>query len=180
MDPSGLVSTVQAGQYCVICKTLQDILRKEAAQGQSHKCILAFFKCHYSITLQSSILQVQLSVTASRQSFWSVGHGSPAKCLGLPWALSLPLSLMVWGIFSWHTLGPLVPIEHGLNTTAYLSIVADHVHPFMTAVYPSSDAPSSRIMHHVTKLKSSKTGFLNMTMSSLYLNGHHSHQISIQ
>jgi len=30
---------------------------------------------------------------------------------------------------SWHTLGPF----------AYLSIVADHVHPFMTTVYPSSD-----------------------------------------
>ncbi len=46
---------------------------------------------------------------------------------------------MVWGIFSWHTLGPLVPIEHRLNATAYLSIVADHVHPFMTTVYSSSD-----------------------------------------
>ncbi len=39
---------------------------------------------------------------------------------------------------------------------------------------------SSRIMHHVTKLKSSQTGFLNMTMSSLYSNDLHSHQISIQ
>ncbi len=86
----------------------------------------------------------------------------------------------VWGIFSWHTLGPLVPIEHHLNATAYRSIVADHVHPFMTTVYPSSDATSSRIMHHVTKLKSSQTGFLNMTMSSLYSNGLHSLQISIQ
>ncbi len=47
--------------------------------------------------------------------------------------------LMVWGIFSWHTLGLLVPIEHCLNATDYLSIVADHVHPFMTTVYPSSD-----------------------------------------
>ncbi len=47
--------------------------------------------------------------------------------------------VMVWGIFSWHTLGPLVPIEHRLNATAYLSIVADNVHPFMTTVYPSSD-----------------------------------------
>ncbi len=47
--------------------------------------------------------------------------------------------VMVWGIFSWHTLGPLVPIEHRLNATPYLSIVADHVHPFMTTVYPSSD-----------------------------------------
>ncbi len=42
---------------------------------------------------------------------------------------------MVRRIFSWHTLGLLVPIEHRLNTTVYLSIVADHVHPFMTTVY---------------------------------------------
>ncbi len=47
--------------------------------------------------------------------------------------------VMVWGIFSWHTWCPLVPIEHHLNTTVYLSIVSDHVHPFMTTVYPSSD-----------------------------------------
>ncbi len=47
--------------------------------------------------------------------------------------------VMMWGIFSCHSLGPLVTIEHCLNTTAYLSIVADHVHPFMTTVYPSSD-----------------------------------------
>ncbi len=46
--------------------------------------------------------------------------------------------VMVWGIFSWHNLGPLVPIEYNLNTTAYLSIVADHVHPFITTVDPSS------------------------------------------
>ncbi len=72
----------------------------------------------------------------------------------------------MWGIFSWHTLVPLVPIEHRLNATVYLSIVADHVHPFMTTVYLLM-ATSSRIMHHVTKLKSSQTGFLNMTMSSL-------------
>ncbi len=45
----------------------------------------------------------------------------------------------VWGIFSWHTLDPLVPIEHHLNATAYLCIIAGHVHPFMTTVYSSSD-----------------------------------------
>ncbi len=50
------------------------------------------------------------------------------------------------GIFPWHTLSPSVPIEHRLNATAYLSIVADHVHPFMTTVHPSSDDYSSRIM----------------------------------
>ncbi len=27
--------------------------------------------------------------------------------------------VMVWGIFSWHTLSPLVPIMHLLYTTAY-------------------------------------------------------------
>ncbi len=32
-------------------------------------------------------------------------------------------------------LANLEPIEHRLNTTVYLSIVADHVHPFMTTVY---------------------------------------------
>jgi len=47
--------------------------------------------------------------------------------------------VMVWGMFSWHTLGPLVPIGHHLNVTAYLSIVSNHVHPFMATMYPSSD-----------------------------------------
>ncbi len=56
--------------------------------------------------------------------------------------------VMVWGVFSWHTL---VVIDHRLNATAYLSIIADHVHPCMTTMYPSSDATSSWIMHHVTK-----------------------------
>ena len=47
--------------------------------------------------------------------------------------------VMVWGmIFSWHTYGPLVPNEQCINAKAFLSIVADHVHSFMTT-YPSSN-----------------------------------------
>ncbi len=89
--------------------------------------------------------------------------------------------VMVWGIFSWHTLGPLSTNwalfkRHSLPEYCF----TDHVHPFMTTVYHLLMATSSRIMHRVTKLKSSQTGFLNMTMSSLYSNGLHSHQISIQ
>jgi len=42
--------------------------------------------------------------------------------------------VMVWGIFSWHTLGPSVPAEHCLNAAAYLTIAADPVHPLMTTV----------------------------------------------
>ena len=72
---------------------------------------------------------------------------------------------MVWGIFSWHTWVLLVPIEHSLNATAYLSIVADYVQPFLTSVYPSSDG---YFEHHVTKLKTSQAGFFKITISSLH------------
>ncbi len=114
-----------------------------------------------------------------RVRIWHIEHESmDSSCLVS--TVHAGGGVMVWCIFSWHTLGPLVPIEHRLNATVYLSIVAEHVHPFMTTVYLSSDATSSRIIDHVTKLKSSQTGFLNMTMSSLYSNGLHSHQISIQ
>ncbi len=37
--------------------------------------------------------------------------------------------VMVWGDILFANFGPLIPIEHCLNATAYLSIVADHVHP---------------------------------------------------
>jgi len=72
--------------------------------------------------------------------------------------------------------GPLVPIKHCLNVTVYLSIVADHVHSFKTTVYHLLMATFRSIMCHITKLKSSQTGFLNMKMSLLYSND----QISIQ
>ncbi len=72
--------------------------------------------------------------------------------------------VMVWGIFSWHTLGPLVPIEHRLNATDYLSIVPDHVHPFITTVYPSSDVYFQQYNAPCHKAQI-RTRFLNMTMS---------------
>ncbi len=74
--------------------------------------------------------------------------------------------IIVWGIFSCHTMGPVVPIEHRLNATAYLNIVADHVQPFMTTVYPSLDGYLPQ--------GNAQIGFLNMTMSSLYSNDLHS------
>ena len=46
--------------------------------------------------------------------------------------------VMMWDIFSWHSLDLLVPVEHHLSTTAHLSIVVDYTYPFMTTVYPSS------------------------------------------
>jgi len=45
----------------------------------------------------------------------------------------------VGNVFLAHFIGPLVPIGHCINATAYLSIVSDHVHPFMATMYPSLD-----------------------------------------
>nr|KAF6369106.1 hypothetical protein mMyoMyo1_010511 [Myotis myotis] len=46
---------------------------------------------------------------------------------------------MVWGMFSWHDLGPLIHVEQSLNSTTYLSIVAGQVHPIMLMTYPNGD-----------------------------------------
>ncbi len=85
--------------------------------------------------------------------------------------------VMVWEIFSWHTLYPLSIVETPQPTWVLLLTMSI---PLWLQCTHLLMATSSRIMHHATKLKSSLTGFLNMTMSSLYSNGLHSHQISIQ
>ncbi len=154
--------------------------------AKNRKRRLQFTQAHQNCTIEdwknvawSDESRFLLQHSDGRVRIWCKEHESmDPSCLVL--MVQAGGGVMVWGIFSWDTLSPLVPIEHRSNSTVYLSIVADHVHPFMTTVYSSSDATSSRIMHHVTKLKSSQTGFLNMTMSSLYSNGLHSHQISIQ
>jgi len=47
--------------------------------------------------------------------------------------------VMVWRIFSLHTLGSLVPIENCLNVTACLSIVADRPCPSSSDGYFQQD-----------------------------------------
>nr|KAF6310646.1 hypothetical protein mMyoMyo1_008710 [Myotis myotis] len=42
-------------------------------------------------------------------------------------------------MFSCHDLGPLIRVEQRLNSTTYLSIVADQVHPIMWMAYPNGD-----------------------------------------
>ncbi len=88
--------------------------------------------------------------------------------------------IMVWGIFSWYTLGPLVPIEHRYTPRPTWVLLLTMSIPLWLQCTHLLMANSSRIIHHITKIKSSQTGFLNMTMSSLYSNGLHSHQISIK
>ncbi len=153
--------------------------------AKNRKQRLQFTQAHQSWTIEdwknvalSVVSRFLLQHSDGRVRIWRKEHESMDPCCLVSTVQAGGGGVMVWGIFSWHTLGLLVPIEYRLNTTADLSIVADHVHPFMTTVYPSSDAASSRIMHRA--VKSSQTGFLNMTMNSLYSNGLHSHQISIQ
>lgn len=40
--------------------------------------------------------------------------------------------IMVWGMLSWHILDLSVLIENYLRATAFMCIVAEQVHPFMT------------------------------------------------
>ena len=88
--------------------------------------------------------------------------------------------VMVWGMFSWPTLGPLVPIGHRLNATAYLSIVSDHVHPFMTTMYPSSDGYFQQDNAPCHKARIISNWFLEHDNEFTVLKWPHIHQISTQ
>lgn len=59
---------------------------------------------------------------------------------------------MVWGIFSWNSLGLLVPT------------VADNLYSFMTPVYQQNNAS---FMHHLK----SQSGFWNMEIFFVFTDG---------
>ncbi len=75
---------------------------------------------------------------------------------------------MVWGILYGTLWTPYS--ENCLNPTAYQSSVADHVHPFMSAVYPFSDGYFQQDNTPCHKAQISSDWLLNMTMSWLYQN----------
>ncbi|GFY10843.1 transposable element Tcb1 transposase [Trichonephila clavipes] len=45
-------------------------------------------------------------------------------------------SIMVWGMFSWHSL---IIVEGTMDQYKYASVLADHVHPYMRIVFPQDD-----------------------------------------
>ena len=63
---------------------------------------------------------------------------------------------------------PLILVNHGLNTTACLSIFTDPVLPFLATVHDFLVETSCRIMIQVTEQKS-PTGLMNRRMSSVDL-----------
>ncbi|GFT13555.1 transposable element Tcb1 transposase [Trichonephila clavipes] len=48
-------------------------------------------------------------------------------------------SIMVWGMFSWHSLGSLIIVEGTMDQYKYASVLADHVHPYMRIAFPQDD-----------------------------------------
>ncbi|KAI5609647.1 hypothetical protein C0J50_5858, partial [Silurus asotus] len=114
--------------------------------AKNRKLRLQFTQAHHNRTIEdgknvawSDESRFLLHHSDGRVRIWRQQHESmDPSCLLSP-VQAGGGGVMVWGIFSWHTLGALVPIEHCVNATAYMSIVVDHVHPFMSTVYPSSD-----------------------------------------
>lgn len=45
-------------------------------------------------------------------------------------------SVMLWAMFYWETSSPAIHVAVTLTCTIYLSVVADHVHPFIETVFP--------------------------------------------
>ncbi len=115
--------------------------------AKNRKLRLQFAQAHQNWTIEdwknvvwSDESRFLLRHSDGRVRIWRREHESmDPSCLVSTVQAGCGGGVMVWGIFCWHTLGPFVPIEHRLNATAYLSIVADYVHSFLTTVYPSSD-----------------------------------------
>lgn len=72
----------------------------------------------------------------NRGRIWNKRHVSMDPTF-VPMIQVVTGSVMLWGIFPWHTLGTLVPIKYLLNTAAFLRIVADHVPQFMKMLLQS-------------------------------------------
>lgn len=66
------------------------------------------------------------------------------------------------GIFSWHTLDCLIPTKHRLSTRAWLSVVADDIHP----LWPQSSLDGCFLQYRVSLNSNNLKLFVfNMTMS---------------
>ncbi|KFM68178.1 Transposable element Tcb2 transposase, partial [Stegodyphus mimosarum] len=48
-------------------------------------------------------------------------------------------SIMVWAVFTWHGLVPLVQLNRSLTGKEYLQLLEDHLQPFMDFTYSNND-----------------------------------------
>ncbi len=137
------------------CRTLKKIgysrrrpHRVPLLSAKNRKQRLKFAQAHQKMTIEDwknvawSESEFLLRHSDGRVRIWRKEHESMDPSCLVSTVQVAGGGVMVWGIFSWHTLGPLVPIELCLYATAYLSIVADHVHPFMT-IWPIQTSADS-------------------------------------
>ncbi|KAK3543536.1 hypothetical protein QTP70_023867, partial [Hemibagrus guttatus] len=92
---------------------------------------------------------------------WSK-EGTEVKggCVSLTWAPYgtrkhyWKKAIMLWAMFCWETLGSSIHVDATLTCTTYLSIVADHVHPFMKTVFPDGCGlfPQENVPCHKAKM----------------------------
>ncbi|GBN89068.1 Transposable element Tc1 transposase [Araneus ventricosus] len=47
--------------------------------------------------------------------------------------------IMLWGMFSWAALGPVVMVEQIMKAANYLNTIADQLHPYMAFVFPTGN-----------------------------------------
>ncbi|GBM07954.1 Transposable element Tc1 transposase [Araneus ventricosus] len=45
--------------------------------------------------------------------------------------------IMLWGMFSWAALGPVVVVEQAMKAANYLNNITDQLHPYMAFVFPT-------------------------------------------
>ncbi|GBM16915.1 Transposable element Tc1 transposase [Araneus ventricosus] len=66
--------------------------------------------------------------------------------------------IMLWGTFSWVSLGPVVVVEQTMKAENYLNIIADQLHSYMVFVFPTGnrifqqDFQSCDMTPHVIRL----------------------------
>ncbi|GFU67693.1 transposable element Tcb1 transposase [Trichonephila clavipes] len=84
-------------------------------------------------------------------------------------------SIMVWGMFSWHSLGSLIIVEGTMDQYKYASVLADHVHPYMRIVFLRMMASSSRTMRGAIQLPVHVRGSKSTRMSLPSSPGQQSH-----
>ncbi len=134
-----------------MCYSSRRPLRVPLLSAKNRKQRLKFAHAHQNWTIEdwknvawSDESRFLLQHPDGRVRIWSKEHESMNQSCLVSMVQAGDSGVMVWDIFLAHfgplwAFGPhLVPIEHCLNATAYLSIVAV-VHPFKTTVYPSSD-----------------------------------------
>ncbi|GBO08965.1 hypothetical protein AVEN_144007-1 [Araneus ventricosus] len=93
---------------CITAQTLDPRTAKKVAFLDDPRFLLHWIDGRWRIRLGASENKLPETIVGSHQS----GGGS----------------VMVWVMFSWHALGPLIPVECTLNSCAYLSNVADQIH----------------------------------------------------